>query len=104
MILPPLPTTKGGVSMPGWTTAPVNGVWRMENADYHGHRLSIRRTGLGTYRAHLDGHPLGLWRSKYAAMAAAEWAAVAQDSRREPAPSVSKSGANVIPLTKAKAS
>jgi hypothetical protein len=68
--------------MSDWKTAPVAGVWRLEHPDYHGHRLSIRRTGLGTYRAHLDGHPLGLWRSKYAAMAAAEWAAIASNAAR----------------------
>ena len=64
-----------------WRTAPVNGVWRVENADYHGHRLSVSRSRAGAYRAYLNGRMLGLWRTKETAMAAAEWAALARNSR-----------------------
>jgi hypothetical protein len=46
--------------MPGWTTAHVNGVWRMENPDYRGHRLTVYRSKApGAYRAYLDGRLLG---------------------------------------------
>ena len=72
--------------MPRWVTAPVNGIWRLENADYCGHRLTVYRSRAGSYRAHLDGRILGLWRSKHAAIAAAEQAALARSSRREAAP------------------
>jgi len=75
-----------------WRTAPIGGEWRIE-IDHHGHRLSVRRTAPGLYRAYLNGRMLGLWRSKETAMAAAEWAAVAHNSR-PPAPSRGK----VVPL------
>jgi hypothetical protein len=60
-----------------WRAEPVRGGWRLE-ADYHDHRLSIRRTVTGRsatilYRAYLDGQPIGYWRSKETAMTA--WAA-----------------------------
>jgi hypothetical protein len=45
--------------MPGWKSAPVNGVWRLENADYHGHRLTVYRSRAGAYRAYLDGRMPG---------------------------------------------
>lgn len=64
--------------MPGWKTAPVDGVWRLENADYHGHRLTVYRSRSGAYRAYLNGRLLGLWKSKEAAIEAAEKAALAR--------------------------
>jgi hypothetical protein len=67
--------------MSGWRTAPVNGVWRLENAGYHGHRLTVCRSRAGAYRAYLDDRMLGLWRSKELAMAVAEWAAVAGNTK-----------------------
>jgi hypothetical protein len=81
-----------------WRIAPVNGVWRLEHADFHGHRLTVYRSRPGAYRAYLDGRMLGLWRSKETAMAAAEWAALAHNSR-PPAPSQRK----VIGLPRKKA-
>jgi len=41
-----------------------------------------------SYRAYVDGHMLGLCRSKDIAMAATEWAALPRTSRREPAVSI----------------
>jgi hypothetical protein len=38
-----------------WRTAPVNGVWRLENAEYKGHRLTVYRSRTGGYRAYIDG-------------------------------------------------
>jgi hypothetical protein len=76
--------------MPGWRTAPVNGVWRLENPDFHGHCLSVRRSRAGAYRAYLDGRMLGLWGDKETAMAAAEMAADARESHK-PAVSFSRS-------------
>ena len=81
-----------------WRTAPIGGEWRIE-IEHHGHRLSVRRTAAGLYRAYLDGRILGLWRSKETAMAAAEWAAVASNNR-PPARSRTKGSSNVVPLTK----
>ena len=76
--------------MPDWRrAAPVQG-WRIEIAEYHGHRLSVRGSRAGAYRAYMDGRAMGIWRSKEVAMAAAEWAAVAH-SARPPARSLSKS-------------
>ena len=51
-----------------WRTAPVRGGWRLE-ADYHDHRLSVRRAVTGRtatilYRAYLDGRPIGYWAVK----------------------------------------
>jgi hypothetical protein len=86
--------------MSGWRTAPVNGVWRLENADFHGHRLTVYRSSTGKYRAYLNGRMLGLWRTKETAMAAAEWAALAPGAHPH-APSHGKAD-NVVPL-KAKA-
>ena len=40
--------------MPGWHTAPVNGVWRLGNAGYCGHRLTVYRSRSGAYRAYLS--------------------------------------------------
>jgi hypothetical protein len=89
--------------MSSWRTAPVNGVWRLENADFHGHRLIVYRGGVGRYRAYLDGRMLGVWRSGETAMAAAEWAALAPGSRRPPARSHGKTKSNVVPLRKREA-
>jgi hypothetical protein len=61
-----------------WRTAPVNGVWRLENAEYNGHRLTVYRSRAGGYRAYVDGRMIGLWRSKQAAIEAAEKAAFAR--------------------------
>ena len=61
----------------------------MEIADYHGCRLSVRRTAGEHYRAYIDGRMIGLWRKKETAMAEAEWAALARESG-ETAPSPSK--------------
>jgi hypothetical protein len=72
-----------------WRTATIGGEWRIE-IDHHGHRLSLRRTAPGLYRAYLNGRMLGLWRSKETAMAAAEWAVVARNTR-PPAESRSRS-------------
>ena len=80
----------------------MNGIWRLENADYHGHRLTVYRSSIRVYRAYLDGRLLGRWPSKDAAMAAAEWAALAPGARRPPAPSRGKTNSNVVPM-KAKA-
>ena len=64
--------------MPGWRTAPIKGVWRLENADCHGHRLTVYRSrAAGAYRAYVDGRMIGLWRSKESAIEAAEKAALA---------------------------
>ena len=76
-----------------WRTAPVRGGWRLE-ADYHDHRLSVRRALTGRtatvlYRAYLDGRPIGYWRSKEMAMTAAEWAALARNAKPS-APSIGK--------------
>jgi hypothetical protein len=60
----------------------------LENTDYHGHGFTVYRVGIRSYRAYVDGHMLGLWRSKDIAMAATEWAALPQTSRREPAVSI----------------
>src|SRR5690242_6013952 len=94
--------SEGGILKPmsGWRTAPVNGVWRLENADFHGHRLTVYRSSTGKYRAYLNGRMLGLWRTKETAMAAAEWATLAPGAH-PPAPSHGKAD-NVVPL-KAKA-
>jgi hypothetical protein len=73
-----------------WRTAPVTGEWRIVVTEYYGHRLSVRRTRAGMYRAHLDGRPIGLWRRKAIAIAAVERAALAPKSRRAPAPSRAK--------------
>jgi hypothetical protein len=67
---------------------PVNGVWRLENTDYHGHGFTLYRVGIRSYRAYVDRRMLGFWRSKDIAMAATEWAALPQTSRREPAVSI----------------
>jgi hypothetical protein len=69
-----------------WRTAPVRGGWGLE-ADYHDHRLSVRRAVTGRtatvlYRAYLDGRPIGYWRSKEMAMTAAEWAALARNNTK----------------------
>jgi hypothetical protein len=63
----------------GWRDSPVKGVWQMENADYHGHRLTVYRSRAGSYRAYLNGRMLGLWRSKEAAKASAEKATFARN-------------------------
>ena len=78
-----------------WRTAPVRGGWRLE-ADYHDHRLSVRRAVTGRtvtvlYRAYLDGRPIGYWRSKEMAMTAAEWAALARNNTKLARPSIRKS-------------
>ena len=75
-------------------------VWRLENADFRGHRLTVYRSSTGKYRAYPNGRMLGLWRTKETAMAAAEWAALAPGAH-PPAPSRGKAD-NVVPL-KAKA-
>ncbi len=77
-----------------WRAAPVRGGWRLE-ADYHDHRLSVRRAVTGRaatvlYRAYLDDEPIGYWRSKEMAKLAAEWAALARQSKPS-APSIRKS-------------
>ena len=56
-----------------WRTAPVNGAWRLENVDYQGHRLTVYRR-LERIAPMWMGL-LGFWRSKQAAMEAAEKAA-----------------------------
>jgi hypothetical protein len=41
----------------------------VEIADFHGHRLSVRRvTPAGLYRAYLDGRIIGYWRNKDTAL------------------------------------
>jgi hypothetical protein len=75
-----LPVAKEGVTMSGWTTAQVNGVWRTENPDYRGHRLTVYRCKApGAYRAYLGGRLSVFWKSKEAAKEAAEKAALARN-------------------------
>ena len=80
--------------MPGWTTAHINGIWRMENPDYQGHRLTVYCSKApGAYRAYVDGRMIGLWKSKEAAKEAAEKAALAhniEDHMRGETPSKSE--------------
>jgi hypothetical protein len=90
----------GDVSMSDWRTAPVNGAWRLENADYHGHKLSVYRgTAARGYRAYVDGRVIGIWRTMEIAMAVA---ALAPGSRKPPA-SLRKPGVEIVPLQKIKA-
>ena len=71
-----------------WRAAPVQGAWRIEIADFQGHRLRVRRvTPTGLYRVYLNGRPLGCWRGRDTAMAAAEWAALLRN-----APSPARTG------------
>jgi hypothetical protein len=77
----------------------MQGAWRNEIDDHHGHRLSVRRTAPGLYRAYLDGRVLGIWRSKEMAMAATEWAAIAQKARK-PAASSRQRSAEIVPRRK----
>src|SRR5262245_416273 len=64
--------------MPGWTTARqrhlANGERRLSRPSAHG----VSQQAPRAYRAYLDGRMIGLWRSKEAAIAAAEKAALAR--------------------------
>jgi hypothetical protein len=54
-----------------WRTAPSQGAWRIELADYQGFRISLRYT-TNIYQGYLDGRCIGTWRNRKEAAAAVE--------------------------------
>jgi hypothetical protein len=66
-------------------TAAASGGWRTRTITA---TASLFIEWVSVRTAPTDSHVLGLWRSKDIAMAATEWAALPQTSRREPAVSI----------------